>query len=82
MNRKLHNSLMAALASGALFVIALLASTPAPTAAPASLAQNSPGRDAALAGLGPGLDVPATRATTRTPRQSVRMPFFSFSPRS
>lgn len=82
MNRKLHNSLMAALASSALFVIALLASTPATPSAPASLAQDAPLQDTALAGLAPALDAPPARGAARTPRQSVRMPFFSFSPRS
>ncbi|MCR6495976.1 hypothetical protein LJB71_06915 [Thermomonas sp. S9] len=82
MNRKLHNSLMAALASSALFVIALLASTPATSSAPASLAQDAPLQDAALAGLAPALDAPAARTGTRPLRQSVRMPFFSFAPRS
>lgn len=75
MNRKLHNSLTAAMACSALLVVALLFSAPAePSAdlAPALAASAAGSSEAVVAA--PRGDHPAARRSY----QSVRMPFFSF----
>lgn len=76
MNRKLHNSLIASLTSGMVLAVILLAAAPADSspAQPSSLMANGPTQPAQT-------DAPARRAAMRL-TQSVRMPFFSFSPRS
>ena len=75
MNRKLHNSLAAAMACSALLVVALLFSTPAepsidlvPAVAAGAAGSTSPVVTAAR----------GDHATPRRSYQSVRMPFFSF----
>ena len=75
MNRKLHNSLTAAMACSVLLTAALLASVPAPPEA-----QALPGM-AAMQADAAGDFAPASsdlRPAARRPHQSVRMPFFSF----
>lgn len=88
MTRKLHNTLMAALASSSLLVVGLIASAPvAPQQAEASTAN-------ALASIETQAQTttevitqmndlgPLRTHTTRYRRQSLAMPFFSFAPRS
>ncbi len=75
MNRKLHNSLTAAMACSTLLVVALLFSVPAES--PLDLA---PGIATNVAGSADAV-VTATRSdhpVSRRSHQSVRMPFFSF----
>lgn len=77
MNRKLHNSMTAAMTCSALLVIALLFS--APTEASVDLV---PGMTAAAVEAGAADAVAsaprAGHAVARRSYQSVRMPFFSF----
>ena len=70
MNRKLHNTVMAMIASSSLFVLGLL------TAGPASPAEGVASQDR----TGKVVATPR-RHLRRTHRQSVAMPFFSFAPR-
>ena len=74
MNRKLHNSLTAAMACSALLVVALLFGAPAdPLAlAPGVVANAAGSADAVVAAAH------AERPVARRSYQSVRMPFFSF----
>ena len=88
MTRKLHNTLMAGLASSGLLVVSLIASAPvAPPLANASTAN-------ALASIETQAQTTTEAITqvndlgllrthsTRYRRQSLAMPFFSFAPRS
>jgi hypothetical protein len=75
MNRKLHNTVLALLASSALVVVSLLANAPgrpAPLAAATAVAADSAGFAA--------MPLPS-RPPVRRNRQSVAMPYFSFVPR-
>lgn len=89
MNRKLHNTTMAMIASSSLFVLGLLTATPAaPTLAPghASAAATSFDADHAVAAEAVDQTVEQAEATPRrharrARQQSVAMPFFSFAPR-
>jgi len=85
MNRKLHNTLMAVIASSSLLTLGLIAGTPAmPTldAIVASHAVASFEETPAVpnAAAEPGEPSGPTRVV-RGNRQSVSMPFFSFVPR-
>lgn len=88
MNRKLHNSLMAVITCSALLVTALLASVPAdsqpmPPALAGTLANRAgTGLKASQASSTEALPEHTGRTTARHAQQSLRMPFFSFSPRS
>ncbi|WP_256644963.1 hypothetical protein [Thermomonas paludicola] len=88
MNRKLHNSLMAVITCSALLVTALLASVPAdsqpmPQALAGPLARGAHADlEASQARSAEALPEHPGRATARHAQQSLRMPFFSFSPRS
>ena len=84
MNRKLHNSLKAVVASSALLVVGLLAPVPAQQSlVPQSMIVIV---EAAPADASPLVESEGTtEAPRRQPRsrgQSVQMPFFSFVPRS
>ncbi|WP_240125208.1 hypothetical protein [Thermomonas alba] len=82
MNRKLHNSLMAALTSSALLISVLLVSTsanPAPVSPAQAAARPTP--PASVVAMR-ALTVSTSQAAIPRPRHSLRMPFFSFSPRS
>lgn len=85
MNRKLHNTVMAMIASSSLFVLGLLTASPALSPAPASAVAASFDADEAVAAEAVHDDdqVEASpRRQIRRPRQqSVAMPFFSFAPR-
>ncbi len=86
MNRKLHNTTMALIASSSLFVLGLLAATPALSPAPASVVAASFDADEAIAAEAVESDAEATptaprRQARNARRQSVAMPFFSFAPR-
>jgi len=82
MNRKLHNTVMALIASSSLFVLGLLTSTPAlapqSTAVAAAFHADAVAVEAAEAEA--EADLPR-RHVRRGHRQSVAMPFFSFAPR-
>ncbi len=83
MNRKLHNSLIAALTSGSLLVFALLIGTPADrlegSASPfASTVADTTTANAATTRT--HLRTASAGAPLHRTRQSVRMPFFSFLP--
>lgn len=76
MNRKLHNSLIAVTASGAMLAFALLVGSPldaTPSTAPAFASEASGQAEPAIAA-----PPAAGQASLRRARQSVRMPFFSF----
>ena len=90
MNRKLHNSLMAVMASSTLFLVGLLVVGPGqstlaaatPMASVASLEADAD--DASIDGDGADAMAEASSAPRRhirARRQSVQMPFFSFVPR-
>ena len=90
MNRKLHNTLMAMIASSSLLTLGLIAGTPVMPSlhaidvpnAVADLDQAPAMPDAAAEGGEPASTTP--RGPTRVlrgNRQSVSMPFFSFVPR-
>ena len=87
MNRKLHNTTMALIASSSLFVLGLLAGRPAPepstTASIAEAASFDADKAVAAETLDAGIERSDARARqhARRPRQSVSMPFFSFAPR-
>jgi hypothetical protein len=87
MNRKLHNSLMAVVASSALLVVGLLAAVPAQQSlVPQSMIALAVA-EAAQADGPPLVDevdgtTEAPRRQSRSRGQSVQMPFFSFVPRS
>lgn len=87
MNRKLHNTTMALIASSSLFVLGLLAGSPAPEQ-PATSVSDAASFDADKAmataeAIDTGIDHAdaVTHRQVRRPRQSVSMPFFSFAPR-
>ena len=75
MNRKLHNSLTAALTSCALLVVALLFSAPVESTAD-MLPGIASGDTAAI--TAPPLPARSHHRLARRSYQSVRMPFFSF----
>ena len=84
MNRKLHNTLIAALSSGSLLVFALLIGTPADrlegNASPfASTVADTTTANAATTAR-THLRTASAGAPLHRTRQSVRMPFFSFLP--
>ena len=91
MNRKLHNTTMALIASSSLFVLGLLTATPAVTSdAPAAViaASEATSFDADRAivdeATGDGVEhaeAGPRRHVRRVHQQSVAMPFFSFAPR-
>ena len=86
MNRKLHNSLIATVASASLLILGLLAATPVqPDFPPPSLVTAVAAQDELQAAdqadaptASPARD---THPETRQRRHSLRMPFFSFAPR-
>jgi hypothetical protein len=89
MNRKLHNTVMAMIASSSLFVLGLLTASPVvpafapptPSTAVASLdAGDVPAADAVSDDVEPAAPAPRRHAR-RGRQQSVAMPFFSFAPR-
>ena len=93
MNRKLHNTTMALIASSSLFVLGLLIGVPtAPTQESASAQAASFDADRAVAvehvddqagqaGQARQSDAAPHPHVRRAQRQSVAMPFFSFAPR-
>jgi hypothetical protein len=86
MNRKLHNTVMALIASSSLFVLGLLTASPALSPAPADAVATAFDADQAVAAEVVDRDAKADQASPRRqirrPRQqSVAMPFFSFAPR-
>jgi hypothetical protein len=91
MNRKLHNTAMALIASSSLFVLGLLTASPsaalvpppASTAAVPFDAEHAVAVEAAEAVDDTVEPAEATphRRIRRASRQSVAMPFFSFAPR-
>ena len=89
MNRKLHNTVMAMIASSSLFVLGLLTASPvAPAFAPVATdsvvasidAGHAPAADAVEDSAEPA-DAAPRRHVRRGRQQSVAMPFFSFAPR-
>ena len=88
MTRKLHNTLMATIASSALLVVGLIASTPVSTQLNVSAASTAIASIEAPAGIDHDAidqaDAPTSPLVryTRHSRQSLAMPFFSFAPRS
>ncbi len=93
MNRKLHNTTMALIASSSLFVLGLLIGVPtAPTQESASAQAASFDADRAVAvehvddqagqaGQARQSDAAPHPHVRRAQRQSLSMPFFSFAPR-
>ena len=86
MNRKLHNTVMALIASSSLFVLGLLTASPALSPVPAHAVATTFDADQAVAAEVVNHDAKAEQASprrqVRRPRQqSVAMPFFSFAPR-
>ena len=90
MNRKLHNTTMALIASSSLFLLGLLGSSPAAELAPSSgmATVASPAFDAEHAVAAEAVDETVEQVETsprrhvrRARQQSVAMPFFSFAPR-
>lgn len=75
MNRKLHNSLTAAMACSALLVVALLFGAPAEPFAAMTPGIATNAVESADAVVAAARD---DRAVARRSYQSVRMPFFSF----
>lgn len=88
MTRKLHNTLMATIASSGLLVVGLIASTPvAPEldASTATAVMESVDSQAEMASNTVDqlrTSSPQLVRYTRHSRQSLAMPFFSFAPRS
>lgn len=86
MTRKLHNTLMATIASSGLLVAGFLASTPvnpeldAATAVIASIESQAANASDAIDQVETPLLQPVR--SVRHSRQSLAMPFFSFAPRS
>ena len=88
MTRKLHNTLMAAIASSSLLVVGIIASSPV---APELNATSSASMYASIETQA-GMAADAIEQTDAVPmqkvrtvqhrRQSLAMPFFSFAPRS
>ena len=89
MNRKLHNTVMAMIASSSLFVLGLLTASPTVPAlapAPGSVAATSFEADRTVAAEATDDNVARAEAAPRRHarrgrQQSVAMPFFSFAPR-
>lgn len=89
MNRKLHNTTMALIASSSLFVLGLLTASPTDPAlapAPGQVAAVSFDADHAVAAEATDDNVERAEAAPRRHvrrgrLQSVAMPFFSFAPR-
>jgi len=86
MNRKLHNTVMAMIASSSLFVLGLLTAGPAspafaPAPASATLASTTQADGVASHDRTGKVEATPRRHLRRTHRQSVAMPFFSFAPR-
>jgi len=96
MNRKLHNTLFALTASGALLVMGLVAAAPLLPGQPAGsvLAANAVGAEISAArALATAIEVAAAESlesehsstrstgTKRNRRQTLVMPYFSFVPR-
>ena len=89
MNRKLHNTTMALIASSSLFVLGLLTASPADhgrVPAPAPLAAAAFDADHAVAAEAVDetveqVEAAPRRHVRRARQQSVAMPFFSFAPR-
>ena len=90
MSRKLHNTLMAVIASSSLLTLGLIAGAPVVPSLQAAVApavvdnlnQVPATPDAALADDAPAATPPRAHArAVRGNRQSVSMPFFSFVPR-
>ena len=80
MNRKLHNSLMAVVASSALLVFGLLAAVPAEQSlAPHTMIVIADASTVDSASLDDGVEAPRRKSHARG--QPVQMPFFSFVPR-
>ncbi len=91
MSRKLHNTLMAVIASSSLLVVGIIASSPvAPEFGASSIASLPPSFDTQAETAASGLDqldqteaAPIQQArAVRHRRQSLAMPFYSFAPRS
>ncbi len=86
MTRKLHNTLMAAIASSSLLVVGIIASSPvAPTAEATSTAGMLAAIDTqaeSTADASDQAEAAPTRKPVRYRRQSLAMPFYSFAPRS
>lgn len=90
MTRKLHNTLMALVASSSLLTLSLIAGTPVmpslhDTVTPAALANLDQTPALPEASIGDGqpasMSSPVQTKVLRGKRQSVSMPFFSFVPR-
>lgn len=86
MNRKLHNTVMAMIASSSLFVLGLLTSTPAmPGLSPVSTSTQIASIDhedaTATGDQADRVEAAPRRHVRRSRQQSVAMPFFSFAPR-
>jgi hypothetical protein len=86
MNRKLHNTVMAMIASSSLFVLGLLTASPALSPTPGAAVAASFDADQAVATEAVDHDVDQAEASPRrhvrrSRQQSVAMPFFSFAPR-
>lgn len=89
MNRKLHNTTMALIASSSLFVLGLMTASPVVpthTPAPATVAAAPFDAEHAVASEAVDETVEQTdaaprRHVRRARQQSVAMPFFSFAPR-
>ncbi|MEO5622215.1 MAG: hypothetical protein ABIQ78_02185 [Dokdonella sp.] len=87
MTRKLHNTLMATIASSGLLVAGFLASTPVTPeldAATAVIASIDSQAVTASDAIDQQVETPLlqTARSVRHSRQSLAMPFFSFAPRS
>ena len=92
MNRKLHNTMFALTASGALLVLGLVAAVPTPPGAAALAGTPVTTELTAAAALATAIEAaavesldsePPTRSTgtKRNRRQALVMPYFSFVPR-
>ncbi|RZA22050.1 MAG: hypothetical protein EOP93_01320 [Lysobacteraceae bacterium] len=89
MNRKLHNTVMAMIASSSLFVLGLLTATPTvPAFSPDSASAVVDSIDTDNAVVADAVDDSVEQAEAaprrharRARQQSVAMPFFSFAPR-
>jgi len=88
MTRKLHNTLMATIASSGLLVVGLIASTPVASESDASTATaviaSIDGEAVMTSDTIDQVQAPTPPLVryTRHSRQSLAMPFFSFAPRS
>ena len=82
MNRKLHNSLTAVVASSALLLVGLISAVPSghSLASEALVVADAASNDDAMPDAADGT-VEAPRRHARSRGQTVQMPFFSFVPR-